>query len=182
LFAILLFAVPHPEPIPYYIFAIFSVGVGAAMTALIQYASFGLAGRYGPLHTQALMTGQGLSGIFPPVASIISSITTPSTNISAGIFFASSAALTWITLVVFLFLKRMTPKEPAVRIPADATVEMLDERTTIDEPMELLLRMGVFPWTVAGVFVVTLAIFPSLTSAILSTHVQSLFLVLTVDR
>lgn len=145
--------------------------VGSTATALIQYASFGLAGRFGPLYTQALMTGQGLSGLFPPIASIISVTTSPSTTIAAGIFFACSAALTGLTFIVFLFLKRITPKESAVRIPADASVEMLDERTTIDRPLELLKRMGVFPWAVATVFLVTLAVFPSLTSSIVSTEV-----------
>jgi len=79
--------------------------------------------------------------------------------------------LTAITLVIFLFLKRITPKESAVRIPADATVEMLNERTTIDSSWEMVMRMGVFPWSVGGVFLVTLAVFPPLTSSILSTHV-----------
>ena len=171
LFSILILAIPHPSPTPYYIFTLFSVLIGSSASALIQYASFGLAGRFGPLYTQALMTGQGLSGIFPPITSIISGSTASSTTIAAGIFFASSALLTGITLAIFLFLKRITPKESAVRIPADATVEMLNERTTIDKPLDLLKRMGIFPWAVACVFLVTLAVFPSLTSAIVSTHV-----------
>ena len=171
LFAILILAIPHPSPTPYYIFTLFSVFIGSSASALIQYASFGLAGRFGPLYTQALMTGQGLSGIFPPITSIISGTTASSTTIASGIFFACSALLTGITLIVFLFLKRITPKESAVRIPADASVEMLNERTTIDKPLDLLKRMGVFPWAVAGVFLVTLAVFPSLTSTIVSTHV-----------
>jgi solute carrier family 29 (equilibrative nucleoside transporter), member 1/2/3 len=172
LYATLILAIPHPSPIPYYIFTLFAVLVGSSATAFIQYASFGLAGRFGPLYTQALMTGQGLSGLFPPIASIISVMASPSTNIAAGVFFACSAALTGITIIVFLFLKRITPKESAVRIPADASVEMLDERTTIDRPLELLQRMGVFPWAVGTVFLVTLAVFPSLTSSIVSTKVS----------
>lgn len=68
----------------------------------------------------------------------------------------------------------MTPKESAVRIPADASVEMLNERTTIDKPLDMLKRMGIFPWSIAGIFLVTLAVFPSLTSAIVSTHVRPL--------
>jgi hypothetical protein len=171
LFAILILAIPHPSPTPYYIFTLFSVLIGSCASALIQYASFGLAGRFGPLYAQALMTGQGLSGIFPPIASIISGATASSTTLAAGNFFACSALLTGITLVVFLFLKRITPKESAVRIPADATVEMLNERTTIVKPLDLLKRMGIFPWAVATVFLVTLAVFPSLTSAIVSTRV-----------
>ena len=171
LFSILIFAVPHPSPTPYFIFTLFSVLVGSSATALIQYASFGLAGRFGPLYTQALMTGQGLSGIFPPIASIISETSASDANIAAGIFFACSAGLTGLTLIVFLYLKRITPKESAVRIPADASVEMLNERTTIDKPLEMLKRMGIFPWAIGGVFLVTLAVFPSLTSSIVSTHV-----------
>ena len=171
LFAILVLSVPHPAPVPYYVFTLVSVIFGSSATALIQYASFGLAGRFGPLYTQALMTGQGLSGIFPPVTSIISATSSSSSTVAAGVFFACSAALTGVTLVIFLFLKRITPKESAVRIPADATVELLNERTTIDRPLELLQRMDMFPWAVGGVFLVTLAVFPSLTSAIVSTHV-----------
>jgi solute carrier family 29 (equilibrative nucleoside transporter), member 1/2/3 len=182
LFAILILAIPHPSPTPYYVFTIFSVIVGSTATALIQYASFGLAGRFGPIYTQALMTGQGLSGIFPPVASIISGTSSSSTNIAAGIFFACSAALTGITLVVFLFLKRITPKESLVRIPADASVELLNERTTIERPLEMLKRMGSFPWAIGGVFLVTLAVFPSLTSSIVSTHVHPLPKCLIPDR
>jgi solute carrier family 29 (equilibrative nucleoside transporter), member 1/2/3 len=172
LFTILTFAVPHPSPIPYYIFTIFSVVVGSSATALIQYASFGLAARFGPLYTQALMTGQGLSGIAPPIVSLITAASASSTEIAAGIFFACSGLLTGTTLIIFLFLKRITPKESAVRIPADASVELLNERTTIDKPIELLHRMGPFPWAVAGIFIVTLAAFPSLTSSILSVHVS----------
>jgi len=171
LFSILIFAVPHPSPTPYFIFTLFSVLLGSSATALTQYASFGLAGRFGPLYTQALMTGQGLSGIFPPVASIISETGASNTSIAAAIFFACSAGLTGATLVVFLYLKRITPKESAVRIPADASVEMLNERTTIEKPLEMLKRMGIFPWAIGGVFLVTLAVFPSLTSSIVSTHV-----------
>jgi len=163
--------VPHPSPIPYYIFTIISVIVGSSATAVIQYASFGLAGRFGPLYTQAIMTGQGLSGIAPPITSLVAATTASSPEIAAGIFFACSGLLTGITLIIFLFLTRITPKESAVRIPADATVELLNERTTIDKPIDLLRRMGPFPWAVAGVFLVTLAVFPSLTSAIVSVHV-----------
>ena len=162
---------PHPSPIPYYIFTIISVIVGSSATAVIQYASFGLAGRFGPLYTQAIMTGQGLSGIAPPITSLVAATTASSPEIAAGIFFACSGLLTGITLIIFLFLTRITPKESAVRIPADATVELLNERTTIDKPIDLLRRMGPFPWAVAGVFLVTLAVFPSLTSAIVSVHV-----------
>ena len=176
LFAILILAIPRPSPIPYYIFTLFSVTLGSTATALIQYASFGLSGRFGPLYTQAIMTGQGLSGMFPPITSLVSGNTASSTNVAAGIFFACSSVVTGVTLVVFLFLKRITPKESAVRIPADASVEMLNERTTIDKPWDLLRRMGVFPWAVGGVFLVTLAVFPSLTSSIVSTHVLSLFI------
>ena len=175
IFTILVFAVKHPSPIPFYIFTVLAVSFGAIAMALIQYASFGLTGRYGPLYTQALMTGQGLSGIFPPVVSIVSESSASSTTIATAIFFACSAALTAITLIIFLFLKRITPKEPAVRIPADASVEMLNERTTINKPLELLKRMEMFPWAIGGVFIVTLAVFPSLTSAIVSTHVFHLF-------
>jgi equilibrative nucleoside transporter 1/2/3 len=171
LFSILILAVPHPSPIPYYIFTLCSVLLGSTATALIQYAAFGLAARFGPIYTQAIMTGQGLSGVFPPVASLISGSSASSSSIAAGIFFACSGGVTGITLIVFLFLKRITPKESAVRIPADASVEMLDERTTIDKPLDMLKRMGVFPWSIAGVFLVTLAVFPSLTSSIVSTHV-----------
>jgi len=125
------------------------------------------------------MTGQGVSGILPPITSIISATTSSETHIASGIFFACSAILTGSTLIIFLFLKRITPKEPAVHIPADATVEILNERTTIDTPMELIHRMGVFPWAIAGVFMVTLAVFPSLTSAIVSIHVFVLFMLLS---
>jgi hypothetical protein len=117
------------------------------------------------------MTGQGLSGIFPPLVSIISGNAASAPNIAAGFYFLASSLVTGATLIVFLFLKRITPKESAVRIPADASVEMLNERTTIDKPWDLLRRMGMFPWAVGGVFVVTLAVFPSLTSSIVSTHV-----------
>ena len=117
------------------------------------------------------MTGQGLSGIAPPIVSLITAASASSSEIAAGIFFACSGVLTGVTLVIFLFLKRITPKESAVRIPADASVEMLNERTTIDKPWDLLRRMGMFPWAVGGVFLVTLAVFPSLTSSIVSTHV-----------
>ena len=127
------------------------------------------------------MTGQGLSGIFPPVTSLVSG-NASSTNVAAGVFFASSSAVTGVTLMVFLFLKRITPKESAVRIPADATVEMLNERTTIDKPWDLLQRMGIFPWAVGGVFLVTLAVFPSLTSSIVSTHVAPLHVTFNVRR
>jgi solute carrier family 29 (equilibrative nucleoside transporter), member 1/2/3 len=181
LFAILIFAIPHPSPTPYFIFTLFSVIVGSSATALIQYASFGLAGRFGPLYTQALMTGQGLSGVFPPITSIISGSTASNTTVAAGFFFACSALTTGITLVAFLFLKRVTPKESAVRIPADASVEMLDERTTIDKPLDLLRRMDVFPWAVATIFLVTLAVFPSLTSAIVSTHVTAMLYTSNLD-
>jgi equilibrative nucleoside transporter 1/2/3 len=171
LFAILIFAIPHPSPTPYYVFTLFAVVIGSSATALIQYASFGLAGRYGPLYTQAIMTGQGLSGIFPPIASILSVTSSPSQHIASGVFFGCSAGLTGLTLVVFMVLKRMAPKDSAVRIPADASVEMLNERTTIDTPFEMILRMGMFPFAIAGVFAVTLAVFPSLTSSIVSIHV-----------
>jgi len=126
------------------------------------------------------MTGQGLSGIFPPITSLLSGNAASSTNVAAGIFFACSSAVTAVTLLVFLFLKRITPKESAVRIPADATVEMLNERTTIDKPWDLLRRMGMFPWAVGGVFLVTLAVFPSLTSSIVSTHVRTPLFVYSV--
>jgi len=117
------------------------------------------------------MVGQGFSGIFPPLAFIISASGSPSNNVTTGLYFACSAAFSGATLIVFLFMKQIAPKESAVRIPADASVEMLNERTTIDSPLGMVKRMGIFPWAVAGVFLVTLAVFPSLTSTILPINV-----------
>ena len=56
---------------------IFSIAVSGACTALLQGGIFALAGRFPPIYTSAVMTGQGVAGMTVSICSVITTLTEP---------------------------------------------------------------------------------------------------------
>jgi equilibrative nucleoside transporter 1/2/3 len=69
----------------YFAFLLLMVGGSSVATGLIQNGAFAFAASFGrPEYTQALMVGQGLAGVLPAVAEIVSVLAVPaSTNADA---------------------------------------------------------------------------------------------------
>jgi solute carrier family 29 (equilibrative nucleoside transporter), member 1/2/3 len=66
------------SPKTYFAFLLLMVGGSSVATGLIQNGAFAFAASFGrPEYTQALMVGQGLAGVLPSVAQIISVLAVP---------------------------------------------------------------------------------------------------------
>ena len=83
--------------------------------ALIQAGIFGLAGRFPPVYTQAVMSGQGVAGVIVSVTSLISALSsscdgkpgdpsTASVRPESFAYFLTSSVVVILTLLAFLAL------------------------------------------------------------------------------
>jgi Nucleoside transporter len=146
LFAALIHKWDHPSPPLYYIFTLASVFLSSFASALVEYGSFGFAGRFGPLYTQAIMAGQAFSGVFPPIISIIcvSSLLSRS-SIATEIFFACSAVLTGMALIGFLLLKQLGSNHSIFGTSSVENTGLDFSIRKAETALEILKGMAYFP-------------------------------------
>ena len=104
----------------YLFFLLCSVALTAYACGLIQNGAFAFAAGFGrPEYTQALMAGQGVAGVLPPIAQIVSVLWIDdddasekahdgggSSSISAFVYFLTAVGVSLAALVAFQPLKR----------------------------------------------------------------------------
>ena len=103
---------------PYTLFAItiISVAVSGACTALLQGGIFALAGRFPPVYTSAVMTGQGAAGLAVSLSSIATTLGEPCTSKlsiddvrwSAFAYFMIASVVVVSSFIAFMSMSRIT--------------------------------------------------------------------------
>lgn len=62
------------SPVAYYVFILVTMLVSTFGTSYAQNGSFAIVNLFGPIYAQAIMVGQAVAGILPPIVSMISAI------------------------------------------------------------------------------------------------------------
>lgn len=62
------------SPVAYYVFILITMLVSTFGTSYAQNGSFAIVNLFGPIYAQAIMVGQAVAGILPPIVSMISAI------------------------------------------------------------------------------------------------------------
>ncbi|KAL2124324.1 hypothetical protein VTJ04DRAFT_689 [Mycothermus thermophilus] len=186
------------SPRGYLAFLLLMVALTSAATGLMQNGAFSFAGAFGrPEYTQALMAGQGVAGILPPLTQMVSYLLfseAPSSpggtpeeqqypprkeeagsaleksegSTAAFIYFLTAVLISAVTLVAFIPLVRRHARDR--RNEPDSSFSSSTQQPQQRTPLlTLLLKLR---WLVASIFtcfVVTM-FFPVFTAKILSVR------------
>lgn len=158
-------------PEAYLAFLLMDVCFAALATGLFQNGAFAFAASFGrPEYTQAIMAGQGLAGVLPSLAQIISVLITPGQNgdtigTSAFIYFLTAVIVSIFTLFSFFPLAKRY--EYLVESRAETT-EHVASRKVVSLPT-LFHKMHWLAGSIAICFLVTM-FFPVFTVKILSVQ------------
>lgn len=169
----------------YLIWVLASVFLTSIATGLLQNGAFALAAGSGQsVYTQAIMTGQAIAGVLPPIAQILSVFTVPvqkssspknmqdpnKTGNSALVYFLTATAISGLTLllVIPLFIKRNVQNDLKTR-ELNTALE-LDLKKTVT----LTTLFSKLRWLAAAVFIcfATTMFFPVFTARISSTQLE----------
>ncbi|TIA52445.1 hypothetical protein D6C83_04483, partial [Aureobasidium pullulans] len=174
----------------YFAFLIFIVFVTSLAAGLCQNGVFAFVSGFGqPRYTQAIMTGQGVAGVLPCIAQILSvlsvakspsdekspdgSDTSPAVpGTAAFAYFLTATVICASTLLAFFFLVRQHNTKKAVTAHEDlaSSVDSIEQRNRKSVPLAVLFRK--LRWLAAAVFLtftVTM-MFPIYTQRILSVR------------
>ncbi|KAI9272776.1 nucleoside transporter-domain-containing protein [Phascolomyces articulosus] len=183
------------EGITYFALTIVLLVLTAATTSYFQVGVFADASRFPPQYIQAVMSGQGVAGVAVAVASILSAFAGSATDTpdeaavtrSAFLYFMSAFLITVAALVGRVivtrrpFYIRQMNSDPALL--SNSPIEQEDEEEQVDDEQRFfsnqqqqtevsILAVVQKSWglvfAVAYVFIITLAVFPSITALIKS--------------
>lgn len=185
-------------PDAYLAFLLIDVCFAALATGLFQNGAFAFAASFGRSeYTQAIMVGQGVAGVLPALAQMISVLVVPppkpapagdaapqdagddATSASAFLYFLTAVVVSIFTLLSFFPLAKrhrrlisggQTPQDADVDADAEhPTHHHLAARRVVSLPA-LFRKLHWEAGTAAVCFVATIALFPVFTAKILSTH------------
>jgi len=173
----------------YFGFIVFIVFVTSLATSFCQNGVFAFVSGFGQgTYTQGIMTGQGVAGVLPCIAQIISVLSVarknptpedlsnpdvpPTPTKAAFAYFLTATAISLATLVAFFYLLRKHQALKFKRSQENLTTSVdplvVHDRKTV--PLTVLFNK--LRWLASGVFI-TFAItmmFPVFTQRILSVH------------
>lgn len=177
----------------YFAFLLVAILAASLSTGLIQNGLFAFASGYGRgEYTQAIMTGQAVAGVLPPLTQIISVTATSkpkdsasaaaASNKSACIYFIVAVVISVLALLAFFYLVRKQSQAAALQSAKQTTVHDNDEGDMLASSQHLSQapeRTTVGLWTLfkklpflsSGVFVcfaITMLGFPVFTASIFS--------------
>jgi equilibrative nucleoside transporter 1/2/3 len=175
------------SPSAYFAFLILIVFVTSLAAGLCQNGVFAFVSGFGqPRYTQAIMTGQGVAGVLPCIAQIVSVLSVtkshepaedgsgaspPVPGTAAFAYFITATVICASTLVAFLYLRqRHNAKCAAPHQDMTSSVGSLDQPRRNKVPLAVLFRK--LRWLAAAVFLtftVTM-MFPVYTQRILSVN------------
>ncbi|KAL2395417.1 hypothetical protein ABEF93_005031 [Exophiala dermatitidis] len=124
--------IPTPAGV-YFGFLLIAIFCASFSTGLIQNGLFSFASGFGRSeYTQAIMTGQAVAGVLPPLAQIISVAAFPKKNqggadsadespTSALVYFLTATIISVISLFAFFYLLRKESRARALRAAAKST-------------------------------------------------------------
>ena len=172
----------------YFTFLMIVVGFAALATGLLQNGAFAYAAGYGHAeYIQAIMAGQGIAGVLPPIAQIISVMAargdddTNKSSTSALMYFLAAAGLSVFAFIVFSLLLQYHPTTKAklqgqnVQSSSDTDSEDMDSQSRdagVSQSVALtrLSRKLFYPaLSIFLTFAVTI-LFPVFTQAILTNQ------------
>jgi len=145
------------SPNVYLGFLLVMVGSSSWATGLIQNGAFAFAGSFGRReYMQALMAGQGIAGVLPPVAQVLTVVIFPPSSSSsdeavsggkssAFLYFLAAVVISLVTLVAFVPLVRRHN-----HIIESRLAEQLAESVTSLEEAERAARKSVSLWRLFG--------------------------------
>jgi len=175
----------HATPKVYLGFVLVMVCLSSWATGLIQNGAFAFAASFGRSeYMQALMAGQGIAGVLPPLTQIFSVLAYPPSTkesddgddqASAFLYFITAVILSLGTLIAFIPLS----KRHAQIVERRLTAEMAGSVASVEEaeqaarkPVSLLRLFSKLRWLALGLiltFTETM-FFPVFTSKILSVN------------
>ncbi|KAI8993159.1 nucleoside transporter-domain-containing protein [Pilobolus umbonatus] len=166
----------------YFYFIMFLVVTTGVTTSFFQNAVFSEAGQLPPVYTQAVLSGQGIAGVIVAISSILSVLAGNDTQIpdeasisrSAFMYFLSALVITLVALIGRITVVNLPFYRKQISNTSDYDVE---QPVLKDEaPMKLITALRkVFGlnFGVAYIFIVTLMVYPSITSLIKSVNRDS---------
>lgn len=177
----------------YFAFILVAIFAASLSTGLIQNGLFAFASGFGRgEYTQAIMTGQAVAGVLPPLTQMISVAVTSkpgqsvgaaaASNTSAFIYFITATVISTLALLAFFYLLRRNAQAEALRSAKDTTVHGNSEgdmaasyhssaSTPERTPVGLYTLFRKLPFLSLGVFTcfaITMIGFPVFTASIFS--------------
>lgn len=182
----------------YFMFLLVSIFISTIGTSLSQNGAFSIVGLFGPIYTQAIMVGQAVAGILPPIVSICTtwssvsknsafpSVTKLSTGASSSrfIYFFVASGISCVALVLFrVVLKKEGGETTLLHENEEDAVQRADGYESlpynpemdengdaiISSPFELFNKLRVPVITVFLVFSVTLS-YPVFSQLVVPYH------------
>jgi equilibrative nucleoside transporter 1/2/3 len=158
--------------------------LASACTSYLQQASVSLSALFGASYLQGILSGQGAIGVAVAIAQFVSALSSVSTmgatDDEALRAMADSIRLTAFIffLIAFIFsLTALVAHAGFLRIPFCRLTLQEAEDARLTRPVHQLYhlrtverKIRTLGFAVAGVFVVTLAVFPSITASVLSVN------------
>lgn len=164
----------------YFWFIMVLIVLTGATSSFFQNSVFSEASQLPPIYLQAVLSGQGIAGVIVAISSILSAIagTTDNTPDEASIsrsaflyflsaFIITTAALVGRVVVVKLpFYRRQMNIGSLIEEETEVTVE--DEEPV--KVLDIVRKSSGLIFTVSYIFIITLMLFPSITSLIKSVR------------
>ena len=174
--------VPKPVPTVFFRMILALIAVAGIATSLLA-SLYGIVAKYNPMYMQALNAGQGLAGLVPCMINIITKMSSGKTE---GQEQGSAYFIVPIGITVFGYLcfwKALQKKEP---VTTDSSFESSSDIPVTDEtnqPSNTSVFKQIWPlFTGVGfVFLVTLALFPSITTNIKSVEKEGTMSLYLID-
>ena len=180
------------SPVAYLVFLLAMVSLSAWACGLIQNGAFAFAASFGrPEYTQAIMAGQGVAGVLPPIAQMVTVLIAPPdqrTDVSSGSDpeapsrEAGTAAFIYFLTAVFISVAALAAFQPLVArhnrlVEHRMTTALAESVTSIEEAERAARKVVPLPrlfaklrWVALSVFMcfVVTMFFPVFTAKILS--------------
>lgn len=169
----------------YFGFLLVMVFGASLATGMNQNGVFAFAAGFGrDEYTQAIMGGQGLAGVLPCIAQIVSVIVVPrgassgngtpaSSPTSAFIYFLTATVVSVCTLLAFLYLLRTRPDMRYRSTGNDEDESLVDHDHGHSKPVGLWTLFKKLKYLALGVFLcftITMMAFPVYTGEIMSVN------------
>lgn len=175
----------HIEGPEYFWFIMVLIVLTGATSSFFQNSVFSEASQLPPIYLQAVLSGQGIAGVIVAVSSILSAIAGNSNDVSdessisrsAFLYFLSAFIITTTALVGRIVVVKLPFYRRHMNIKSLVQEVIQEEQQQeVDEPQEPVKVLDIVRksygliFTVSYIFIITLMLFPSITSLIKSVH------------